>query len=45
MDPAIALLAFVTLQRFTALLGVQVENSALAGAPEGRPSGGAQTTR
>ena len=45
MDPAIALLAFVTLQRFTALLRVQVENSALAGAPEGHPSDGVQSTR
>jgi hypothetical protein len=37
-------LVSVILYAGTALLRVQVENSALAGAPEGRPSDGVQTT-
>ena len=38
-------LVSVVLYAGTALMRVQVENSALAGAPEGRPSDGVRTTR
>jgi len=41
---ALGLPLYALVSVITALLRVQVENSALAGAPEGRPSDGVQTT-